>query len=1556
MDTSTGRAPADADHQKEASSKQAPIEHHDSGTVGECPPEVNLCTLTAGVQILPPALGDGSAVGLPKIQVIGPSEAAVITAKSEVHTIMPPAPVVGVAGTEQILVTTGKVVKELGESDPLTIVSGSAPEQHLMPSANLAAAQIDLKQPQAETTATTDLSKTGTYVAELASSNVVLNGGTLDSPPVLNQTAASTMPVVSADGGLLGPQLLANPRLATKILNADGLVQSNVEPVAIVQNPKVQLASLQSVPPNFANASVSPKELVRGATMPAVSADGRLIKSQMLPETPQLASNTLNANGLLRPAVEHVTLVKDLPVQVASLPVAAIDSSQTSLTASELAFNASSHPVANDGAPIKTITVSDKQPVLVAGLDNNRLLSTKLEPVSIVQSQVILSGGILDSPPVLNQTAASTMPVVSADGRLIKSQTLPETPQLASNTLNADGLLRPAVEHMTPVKALPVQVASLPVAAIDSSQKSLTASELAFKASSHPVANDGAPIKTITVSDKQPVLVAGLDNNRLLSTKLEPVSIVQDPPAHVVPDQPAQKASNQGAPVDLNIAGHAATLGFNAPLRPVSNDGSLGDDATNRYKQKSLSTVGNENGLLLPRIASATVIQAPQVQEPAAQDKQRQLQSPPGAPTDRSNPISTANALDFDAHHHDWPNNGEVKPGNYSDKQPPISIASNGNNEMLSKALTPVPVVSEPLTRVASVPETKVQIASLQTAPSDALHTTSAPGELALNAPRPAMTADGRLVPPAKSQQEGTLNPIINSGIEHLNQPVVLASLTSSIELPNSKVVEKAAAVNALPQELAHRLVGTGNTAIVASDGSLLPTNTAKMTNSRGTLARESAEALSEQIRNIAKITGVSPDSHSAGATAARTLAQILARQSFENSVGLTTVLSSGRLITDISAPGSSTRVDGIRGDGKGTSSLAVSGIEGNHHGNGVSLAWDSKGAPVFVDGNGLPVRFEGRHGHIHNEGTNSRSIGDSKGWGGINDSKHVSSILGMEPRYVGTQKDGEIKTTRTHHEGKMIWQEEPTKVGDRTPHFTGGHTQFIGGGKVPTIDGKSDKKDEYKDEETDPRITKFGGGGSSSTITTAATTTQDPSINPNNPNNPNNTNGANNITVPTLTITGAKDPDNNNPSAATNVANPPASDRDSGQIVEIIRELRGRPPKAPSPDVREPAGPQQSNKLERRRRYKVRPGDTIESIAKRELGSIKAIELIVKLNWDVLKIDHDGNALLKPGMNLQLPSSAECLRFLAQKEMAQSVKLKHQIEDDSKNKGTYVCRLGENLVSIAARHHALGEPELWVLLARVNNLSEKVNRQGQPIATLKRGQRLVIPNEEQIAVFLRQKEQIATAANSSTEGSVYVQAPRTGGNSGKLPIEAATPVPAIEPRAISLPPDGHTAPPGAPYKHGNPDQEPNTKPVDLSDDTNTRPVNDRPTKPAVYVRPPGIAGSEVPISTMNPTAPASSALLSKYETRVITQANLGDTNDNLRLALEVNFGGNWLPMVQYRVRNSQSTVSVYTKTGKQHTLTIDLPNREARELAENDLTAHAESYCQLFMDNRLPF
>jgi hypothetical protein len=93
-----------------------------------------------------------------------------------------------------------------------------------------------------------------------------------------------------------------------------------------------------------------------------------------------------------------------------------------------------------------------------------------------------------------------------------------------------------------------------------------------------------------------------------------------------------------------------------------------------------------------------------------------------------------------------------------------------------------------------------------------------------------------------------------------------------------------------------------------------------------------------------------------------------------------------------------------------------------------------------------------------------------------------------------------------------------------------------------------------------------------------------------------------------------------------------------------------------------------------------------------------------------------------------------------------------------------------------------------------------------------------------------------------------------------------------------------------------------------------------------------------------------------KYETRLITQGDLGEGNTSLLLKLEVNTNEQWLPVVEYSVSELSSHLQIYEINGSKRFVPIKLRTREARELAENDLAINAQQYCANFFAGVLPF
>ncbi|HEY9793142.1 MAG TPA: hypothetical protein V6D22_22260, partial [Candidatus Obscuribacterales bacterium] len=683
-------------------------------------------------------------------------------------------------------------------------------------------------------------------------------------------------------------------------------------------------------------------------------------------------------------------------------------------------------------------------------------------------------------------------------------------------------------------------------------------------------------------------------------------------------------------------------------------------------------------------------------------------------------------------------------------------------------------------------------------------------------------------------------------------------------------------------------------------------------------LAKQQSDTPIEQIRAVRLLTSdLTSATATPGNVSAYVLGQLLARQSNGVGVGSTAAAALGQLL--------STQLD--------TTNATTANKQVGISSGGTSDTIDVRGRLIGA----API-----------DSMNPQSKGATA---------HIERDIESEGKSVD-----HTPGTRKASGDEITWESEET----RKIHDDKG--ELIVSGKRPGGKAGSglDAEEDERIDEIEEKGRGFGGGGSSTKSQTSN-------------NDPTGASGQQSSNT---------DPDQKNTGTTKGNQAQSNDDLDSGQLSELVRELRGRP--TGTTTTRRPIRTEpQGLRFEKRRRYKIRLADTLESIARRELGNVKAAPLILRINRPTV-MSNDGAIVLKPGIYIILPSHGECLRHLAEQALSEEAKLVLYVDPTSSSGApTYVCRFGETLISIATRHEQLGDIRFWALLARVNNLSENTDRAGEPISKLRRGQRLLLPTKDQKAIFLRQLTQQIQDALSNDDAPVYVQPP--GGHTTAPSSAHREPSPAVQPHpergehdAGIAPPDGHTAGSSAPYKQPNPDGQPHTKPVDRpvvspqtvrtvasnqqgrsGEESNTQPAGTSDVskskrassnQPSVYVRPPKKPDAQAN-SVHLPPLPLDTALATKnYETRVVSQGDLGDTNDNLKLALELRIGDTWTPVVQYRVRECQSSVSAYTSSGRQRTLTIDLPNRAARELAENDLTANASSYCQRYLANQLPF
>ncbi|HEY9755947.1 MAG TPA: LysM peptidoglycan-binding domain-containing protein [Oculatellaceae cyanobacterium] len=159
---------------------------------------------------------------------------------------------------------------------------------------------------------------------------------------------------------------------------------------------------------------------------------------------------------------------------------------------------------------------------------------------------------------------------------------------------------------------------------------------------------------------------------------------------------------------------------------------------------------------------------------------------------------------------------------------------------------------------------------------------------------------------------------------------------------------------------------------------------------------------------------------------------------------------------------------------------------------------------------------------------------------------------------------------------------------------------------------------------------------------------------------------------------------------------------------------------------------------FEERRFYRVKKGDTLSKIAMEKLGSLRFIPLLIELNRDSIKVLPNGDLQLVAGADLILPNRADITRFISMGDDARAVYLESISEKSEDYQPKYVCRIGDNLTSIARRHPAMRDARLWPLLADVNNLSDRQNKEKMPVEKLRRGQVLIIPSAKQCLEFLQ--------------------------------------------------------------------------------------------------------------------------------------------------------------------------------------------------------------------------
>jgi LysM repeat protein len=396
--------------------------------------------------------------------------------------------------------------------------------------------------------------------------------------------------------------------------------------------------------------------------------------------------------------------------------------------------------------------------------------------------------------------------------------------------------------------------------------------------------------------------------------------------------------------------------------------------------------------------------------------------------------------------------------------------------------------------------------------------------------------------------------------------------------------------------------------------------------------------------------------------------------------------------------------------------------------------------------------------------------------------------------------------------------------------------------------------------------------------------------------------------------------------------------------------------------------GTQEKDKKEpeRRTKYIVRAGDTLESIALKQLRNKQLAGLIFDINKEVINVHVVAGKkvpVLEEKMIIWLPTATECKEYRtrlmtstpagqksefasAEDELvarfgknwdgpgggaapattaggaledmedaaraAYAARRKHiesllgPLSSKSKNVAAkHVVRLGETLKSVAMKHPALQDVSLWKLLAEVNGLPTDTDDKGNPLARLSRGQALMLPSSAEVAAY-RQRESSPVPKEKIT-GAIDLPT-RSCPSCQRTTFASAVLCPGcgagFEEKAVA-PALAKVAP--AP--------EPSTRIIDTPDD-----------------RSPG-----TPEYTLFNQFSESA--------RLMKAGTMDELQSGYKLQLEILENSAWMPIVGYEVFSGVCLRHEFVANGQRKTIRIDLPPQAALELANNDLQSNWKSY-----------
>lgn len=291
-----------------------------------------------------------------------------------------------------------------------------------------------------------------------------------------------------------------------------------------------------------------------------------------------------------------------------------------------------------------------------------------------------------------------------------------------------------------------------------------------------------------------------------------------------------------------------------------------------------------------------------------------------------------------------------------------------------------------------------------------------------------------------------------------------------------------------------------------------------------------------------------------------------------------------------------------------------------------------------------------------------------------------------------------------------------------------------------------------------------------------------------------------------------------------------------------------------------------------------------------------------------------------------------------------------------------YNVRLGDSLKSIALKHPALQQVELWKLIAHVNELSTEVDTKGSPVSTLKRGDSILLPNAAEIEHFKKTGELPGSPSQEEASNGEVAATDEDNSGSSNFGADVSAMLSSFTPFGFNLP--QAESPAAETTQVQETSESVQAEQTDFAPAVEEEETEEEDHDPSVAAFQPGsqkvwnsafnkfraeaTARSVDDLETFMNQVDGSETLILSETARLVACGKASALADGYNLSLEILQDGNWEAVVKYEISESACTHQTYDGSYRR-SRPLNLSHTQVFELAKNDLSRNWQNHISAY-------